>query len=319
MNLYHLRYFATLAHLEHYTKAAEILSITQPSLSHAIASLEKELGVKLFEKEGRNVVLTKCGQAFLIDVEQALDMIDSSVNKLQMTGRGEGRIDIVELRTLSSTVVPGFVKGFLDSTPDKKIDFYFHSSTGLTSDMIQGLKDRKYDIAFCSMMDNEPLIEFIPVAKQELVLIVPKGHPLEKRSSIDLKDTLSYPHIAFSKRSGLRYVIDKLFHKCGGYPQIAYYIEEDQGVAGLVGAGFGIAVVPKMPVLSYMPVSIIEIEKPSWERLFYMATLKNSLSGTCHHGFQKVCNRTCGSLKNNREERFLTIFPLCYFYIILQN
>ena len=247
MNLYHLRYFATLAHLEHYTKAAEILSITQPSLSHAIASLEKELGVKLFEKEGRNVV----------------------------TGRGEGRIDIVELRALSSTVVPGFVKGFLDSTPDKKIDFYFHSSTGLTSDMIQGLKDRKYDIAFCSMMDNEPLIEFIPVTKQELVLIVPKGHPLEERSSIDLKDTLSYPHIAFSKRSGLRYVIDKLFHKCGGYPQIAYSMEEDQGVAGLVGAGFGIAVVPKMPILSYMPVSIIEIEKPSWERLFYMATLKN--------------------------------------------
>ena len=48
-------------------------------------------------------------------------MIDSSVNKLQMTGRGEGRIDIVELRALSSTVVPNFVKGFLDSTPDKKL------------------------------------------------------------------------------------------------------------------------------------------------------------------------------------------------------
>ena len=269
MNLYHLRYFATLAHLE-------------PSLSHAIASLENELGVKLFEKEGRNVALTKCGQAFLIDVEQALDMIDSSVNKLQMTGRGEGRIDIVELRALSSTVVPNFVKGFLDSTPDKKIDFYFHSSTGLTSDMIQGLKDRKYDIAFCSIMDNEPLIEFTPVAKQELVLIVPKG-----RSSIDLKDTLAYPHIAFSKRSGLRHVIDKLFKKCGGYPQIAYSMEEDQGVAGLVGAGFGIAVVPKMPVLSYMPVSIIEIEKPSWERLFYMATLKNVYQAPVIMDFKK--------------------------------
>ena len=83
-------------------------------------------------------------------------------------------------------MVPGFVKGFLDSTPDKKIDFYFHSSTGLTSDMIQGLKDRKYDIAFCSMMDNEPLIEFIPVAKQELVLIVPKGHPLEEVLSVQV-------------------------------------------------------------------------------------------------------------------------------------
>lgn len=263
MNLYHLRYFATLAHLEHYTKAAEILSITQPSLSHAISSLEKELGVKLFEKDGRNVVLTKCGQAFLVDVEQALNMLDSSVNKLQMTGSGEGRIDIAELRVLSSTVVPNFVKGFLDSSSNKKIDFHFHSSTGLTSDMIQGLKERKYDIAFCSKMDNEPLIEFTPVAKQELVLIVPKEHPLEGKTSIDLKESLAYPHIVFSKRSGLRQVIDKLFEKCGGYPEIAYSMEEDQGVAGLVGAGFGIAVVPKMPILSYMPVSIIEIATPS--------------------------------------------------------
>uniref|UniRef100_UPI001034520E LysR family transcriptional regulator n=1 Tax=Clostridioides difficile TaxID=1496 RepID=UPI001034520E len=50
MNLYHLRYFVTLAHLEHYTKAAENLSITQPSLSHAISLLEHELGVALFEQ-----------------------------------------------------------------------------------------------------------------------------------------------------------------------------------------------------------------------------------------------------------------------------
>lgn len=287
MNLYHLRYFATLAHLEHYTKAAEILSITQPSLSHAISSLEKELGVKLFEKDGRNVVLTKCGQAVRVDVEQALNMLDSSVNKLQMTGFGEGRIDIAELRVLSSTVVPNFVKGFLDSSSNKKIDFHFHSSTGLTFDMIQGLKERKYDIAFCSKMDNEPLIEFTPVAKQELVLIVPKGHPLEDRTSIDLKDSLAYPHIVFSKRSGLRQVIDKLFEKCGGYPEIAYSMEEDQGVAGLVGAGFGIAVVPKMPILSYMPVSIIEIATPSWERLFYMATLKNVYQAPVVMNFKK--------------------------------
>ena len=85
----------------------------------------------------------------------------------------------------------------------------------------------------------------------------------------------NYPHIVFSKRSGLRQVIDKLFKKCGGYPEIAYSMEEDQGVAGLVSAGFGIAVVPRMPILSSLPVSIIEIATPSWERLFYMATLKN--------------------------------------------
>ena len=121
MNLYHLRYFVTLAHLEHYTKTAEILAITQPSLSHAIASLEKELGVKLFEKEGRNVILTKCGQAFLADVEKSLEMLDSSITKLQMTGSGEGRIDIALLRTLSTKIVPSFVKGFLDQKDRKSV------------------------------------------------------------------------------------------------------------------------------------------------------------------------------------------------------
>ena len=274
MNLYHIRYFVTLAHLEHYTKAAEILAITQPSLSHAISSLEKELGVKLFEKDGRNVVLTKCGQAFLSDVEQSLEMLDSSVNRLQMTGLGEGRIDIGMLRTLSSAI-PKFVKDFLDSKPNKNIHFYFHASTDLSEDIIQGLKERRYDIAFCFKLENEPLVEFHPISYQELVLIVPKGHPLEGRDSIDLEDTLAYPHITFSERSGLRPVIDRMFETCGGFPQSDYALEEDLAIAGLVSAGFGIAVIPRMSILEYMPVKIIEITKPSWERIFYMATLKN--------------------------------------------
>ena len=97
MNLYHLRYFVTLAHLEHYTKAAENLSITQPSLSHAISLLENELGVALFEKEGRNIVLTKYGKIFLKDVEKSLEILDSSVKSLKITGTGEGQIDLEHL------------------------------------------------------------------------------------------------------------------------------------------------------------------------------------------------------------------------------
>ena len=96
MNLYHLRYFVTLAHMEHYTRAADLLAITQPSLSHAISSLESELGVKLFKKNGRNVTLTKYGKSFLTDAEDILQKLDSSVGNLQLAGKGEGRIDIGE-------------------------------------------------------------------------------------------------------------------------------------------------------------------------------------------------------------------------------
>ena len=65
MNLFYLRYFVTLAHVKHYTKAAQQLCITQPSLSHAIAQMEKELGVPLFEKNGRNTLLHRLAGNFL--------------------------------------------------------------------------------------------------------------------------------------------------------------------------------------------------------------------------------------------------------------
>lgn len=274
MNLYHLRYFVTLAHLEHYTRAAELLAITQPSLSHAISSLEKELGVKLFEKDGRNVALTKCGQAFLADVEQSLGILDSSVNKLQLTGMGEGHVDIGMLRTLCY-IAPKFVRDFLDSRPNNQIRFYFHTSAGMTPDIIQGLKKRQYDVAFCSLAENEPAVDFVPIARQELVLIVPQGHPLETRDSIGLRETLSYPQILYSKSSLIRPAIDRLFEECGGYPRSEYVLDDEQAIVGLVAAGFGIAIIPKMPLLVRMPVRIIEISEPNWERTFYMATLKN--------------------------------------------
>ena len=80
MNLNQLYYFVTLAETEHYLRAAEILSITQPSLSHAVAKLEEELGTKLFEKKGRNVVLTKYGKVFLDKI--AINMHNLEINFL---------------------------------------------------------------------------------------------------------------------------------------------------------------------------------------------------------------------------------------------
>ena len=172
MNLYHLRYFVTLAHMEHYTRAADLLAITQPSLSHAISSLESELGVKLFKKNGRNVTLTKYGKSFLTDAEEILEKLDTSVGSLQLAGKGEGRIDIAFLRTLGSDFVPRLLRKFLDENQSKQIDFSLHCDKVITDEILKGLKEQKYDIGFCSKINDEPLIEFIPVAKQDLRRII---------------------------------------------------------------------------------------------------------------------------------------------------
>lgn len=90
MNLFQLRYFVTLAKMQHYTRAAHELCITQPSLSHAISQLEAELGVALFEKSGRNTTLTSFGEEFLICANRTLATLDSGVSSLQRSARGDG-------------------------------------------------------------------------------------------------------------------------------------------------------------------------------------------------------------------------------------
>ena len=106
-------------------------------------------------------------------------------------------------------------------------------------------------------------------------MIVPENHPLAIRNSITLTETLQYPQIIFSKRSALRPIIDELFDIAGGYPEVVYEIKEDQVIAGFVSKGFGIAVVPDMPILETMNVKKLEINSPNWQRNFYLAFLKD--------------------------------------------
>lgn len=287
MNLYHLRYFVTLAKLEHYTKAADILNITQPTLSHAISSLENEFGVKLFEKNGRNVSLTNYGKIFLTDIEDLLDKLDVSINRLKLAGKGDGQINLAFLRVLGTDFIPKMIRKFLSLNDGKKIEFNLFCDKVLTGDILNGLKERKYDIGFCSEIDNEPLIEFIPVARQELVVIVPHDHPLAVYKEIRLSQTLPYPHIIYDKKSGLRQIVDQLFETIEAYPQVAYEIAEDHVVAGFVANGFGIAITPNIPILHSLNVKILPLVAPSWQRNFYLAILKDVYHPPVVEAFKK--------------------------------
>ncbi len=291
MNLLHLRYFAELAKTQHYTRAAEVLCITQPTLSHAINQLELELGVPLFEKQGRNVRLTYNGEQFLAYTRQALDSIDDGINLLQSVGRGEGIIRLGLLRTLGVEFIPKLAAEFLRLNPGKNIRFSFH--TGVTGELLEGLAEHKYDLVFASKPSDELGFTSITVNKQDLVLIVPTGHPLAERQTIDLADTLPYPQVSFTQGSGLRDVVRRLYSKINAVPNIAYETEEDQVVAGLVAQGFGIAIVPYMDMLLRLNIKILPIVNPTWERHFYMVSDEHAFQTPAVRKFRQfVADRT---------------------------
>ena len=270
MNLLHLRYFVELASTCHYTRAAERLCITQPSLSHAIAQLEAELGVPLFQRNGRTTTLTRFGEQFLACAQQTLSTLDDGVETLQRVARGEGLIRLGLLRTLGTDFVPRLAARFLAANSGKDIHFTFN--TGVTQHLLEGLANRQFDLVFCSQPPAELKLTAVPVSRQDLVLIVPRSHPLASLHTVDLADTLPYPQVYFSKGSGMRDIVDGLFAQIGGTPQIAYETEEDQVIAGLVAQGFGISVVPYMELLLRLDVKILQISRPVWERNFYLVS-----------------------------------------------
>ncbi len=273
MNLSQLYYFVALAKTEHYCKAAEMLAITQPSLSHAIANLEEELGTSLFEKRGRNVALTKYGKVFLEYAAESLQILEAGIKKTRaMNGAHTGIIDLGYIFTLGIEFVPRMVRGFLAEHPELDVDFRF--TVGNTQEIIRGLKEEKYDVAFCSRKEKEQQVSFTPVAEENLVVVVPKRHPLAEMESITLAEAAPYPQIFFTQSSGLRPTIEKLFAKAKSTPNIAYEIEEDSAMAGLVAKDFGIAVMPEVPILKYLDVKTLRITDPVIERFIYMAQVK---------------------------------------------
>ncbi|MGX7197380.1 LysR family transcriptional regulator [Enterococcus olivae] len=276
MNLQHLKYFDVLAREQHYTRSSKLLNVTQPSLSNAISTLEEELGVPLFEKKGRNVVLTKPGVIFHDYVTRTLGILDEGIETVTKISRGSGFISFAFLPVLGTTYVPKLVHAFHQANPDKEISFDFHTSTGVTNEIIDGIKNMNYDIGFCSYLPNEPSIEFLPIASQELVVIVPLNHPLAQFDEIYLEQTQPYPQIGFSKNSGLRSVIDNAFKKNNCTYQTVYETTVDQVIAGLVSQDFGIAVVPNMYILKHLPLKTLRLKNPETERSFYLATNKEA-------------------------------------------
>lgn len=268
MNLFQLRYFVTLAKMQHYTKAAHELCITQPSLSHAISQLEAELGVALFEKSGRNTTLTSFWEEFLICANRTLATLDSGVSSLQRIARGDGLIRLGMLRSLGVSFIPQLAARYLASHPEHDVRFTFH--TGSTGDLVNGLSARDYDLIFCSMPPETESLDTVPITHEDLVLIVPGHHPLAAKQSVALTETLIYPQIYFSHGSGMRDVVDHLFSQINAVPQIAYETEEAEVIAGLTAQGFGIAVVPYMDLLLKLDVKILQISAPVWERNLYM-------------------------------------------------
>ena len=273
MTLNQLGYFYQAAVLQHFNQAAEKMNISEPSLSRSIAALEDELCVTLFEKRGRNVILTKAGEIFLERATQILDDVKRAENKMHHLATDGGHIDIAYVSPLAREYIPRTVRNFLSLEQNKNITFNFNQD--ITSVNIEGLKKGAYDLIFGSYSANEPNIEFVPIIKQEIVAILPTGHPLSRKEALQAADFADYQVLGYNRHSGLGKYTRSFFKEHGIAPNFICESPDENGIASLVAQGFGIALVADVDTIYRDDICIRPlISSESFSHTVYMGYMR---------------------------------------------
>lgn len=270
MDLLQLRYFQTVARLEHMTRAAQELVVSQPSLSRTIARLEHELGVPLFDRPGRQLRLNQFGRAYLKRVERIFAELEEGQRELDdMAGLERGAV-AVAATTLRALTEP--LGAFLAQHP--RVRFTLFQATAV--DMERRLERGEVDLCLApppAASTDWPRIAWTPVLTEEICLAVPPGHRLEGRDAIHLREVAREPFIAMKPGYDLRDLTDVFCRQAGFTPAIVCESDEPAAIRQLVAAGLGVAFLPASAwrAASERRLAQLHIEAPECQRTIGLA------------------------------------------------
>lgn len=266
MDLLQLRYFRTVARLEHMTQAAQSLYVSQSSLSKTIAHLEHELGVSLFDRQGRQIRLNQHGQAFLRRVEQALAALDDGQRELaDLVAGKQGQ---VALASMNVYLLPGLLQAFRERSPGITIRLFGNPREATLDQLERG----EVDLFFSTPSLERPGIEQVSLLREEICLAVPPGHWLANREAIRLSEVAHESFLALKPGYNLRELTDTFCQQAGFTPRIMFEGDEPVALLHLVKAGLGIACLPALVWESIPEIAVprIPIEKPRCQREMFL-------------------------------------------------
>jgi len=242
MELKQLEYFIAVSDAQSFTRAAEQLHISQPSVTTAIKSLEKELGIVLFDRTNKKPTLTGDGQIFYDHICVVMYDISKAAQKaaeLKNLSSGNIKIGISPLTCLSATTF--LLAKFHNSFPALKLIFTETS----TEDIEQLLENENIDLGFIFKHHAMEALEYAIVSKETLFAYMPTSHRLGKNKSISLQKLFGEKLILPRRNSQYRVILDNLFAQHGLQPDINFETNYIQMIKNLIISGSGIALLPK--------------------------------------------------------------------------
>jgi LysR family hydrogen peroxide-inducible transcriptional activator len=243
MELHQLRYFLAVAKTGNFSRAAESCHITQPSLSQQILKLESELGEKLFERKTRRVLLTSAGELLRERAARVLYELQEARREVR-DARGEprGQVNLSALPTIAPYLLPKIIRGFARRCPG--VATIVHEET--TDRALRALENHEIDLALVSLPIESPPVETRALFSEELLLVLPKRHPLLRKRVIVGADLEAEKFIFMAETHCLGAQALQFCYAKGFTPQISCRSAQMETVQALVAAGVGISMAPAM-------------------------------------------------------------------------
>jgi DNA-binding transcriptional LysR family regulator len=245
MELRHLRYFVQVAEEQHYGRAAERLRVAQPALSRQIRDLEEEVGFKLFDRLPRGVKISAAGTSFLADARRVLHEVDEAAARAKRVAEGRSgtlRVGFVESVSWHG-IVPDSFREFRERQPDAELQLEPSSSQEQTAAVQSGRLDAGFVFTIAHI--GRELAQ-LPVASLDLMLAVPRGHPLTEAKRVRLRDLGNTCFVWFPRRESPAFY-DRLLHECfrGGLksPHVVQEAVNEATILSLVSCRMGVAFV----------------------------------------------------------------------------
>lgn len=245
VNLHQLRIFYTVARLGSFSRAAEELRISQPSVSIQVADLERSLRVDLFEQLGKRIYLTDAGRVLEDYARRILNLVEEANSALaEVAGEFRGRLTIGASTTPGTYVLPRVIGAFQEKYPNVTVTLDIANTRRIQERILRN----ELDLGIVGWEVSSHNLEVLPLLEDELVLVVPPGHQLAQAENVQAKVLRDQRVIMRERGSGTREAAEAALREAGVVLSPAMELGSNEAIKEAVAAGLGVTILSTLAV-----------------------------------------------------------------------
>ncbi len=264
LDIKHWQLLSGLAKYETLGKTADHLGITQSALSHRLAEAERRLGARLFEREGRRLVVTPAGRGMLHTAQQILPSLQRAEDDFFRLSTSAQHLIKLGVAAYSTYY---WVPRFLQSFPVSRQHLQLELESSSTRNPIRSLHEGEADLVISPGEISAPGIECQTLFGDELVLISQPGHPLSRKSFIKANDLMDQDYLTYSRDSQPGFEYERFIRPAGISPRFIQVVEWPDAIVELVAAGFGVSILSRWALQRSIEQGVIQATQVGSEGL----------------------------------------------------